>query len=103
ITFPSLVTTPQTTDSVTRSATVGLIVSLTHGWGSEIDYTWSESSFEDAYQNLDSAGFAAALAAGTVNPFADTIANPLNLTPYLAPTTYSGNSSLNDVSFRASG
>jgi len=43
------------------------------------------------------------LADGTVNPFADTLAHPLNLAPYLVPDSISGSSALNDLGLRISG
>ena len=103
IAFPSSVASPQDTDSVTRSATVGLVGQLVGGWSSEIDYTWSKNTFDLTAQAPDSTALNSALSDGTLNPFADTIANTLNLTPFLASHRYSGYSTLNDVNLRASG
>jgi len=103
MTFPSDVAAPEDTDSVTRSATAGLIAPLAGGWSSELDYTWSKNSFEVANEGPDSTALNSALNKGTVNPFVDTLAYPLNLGTYLAPTKYSGYSTLNDVNVRASG
>jgi iron complex outermembrane receptor protein len=102
VTFPSDIAAAQTSDSVTQSATLGVVVPLAHGWSSEADYTWSRNSFEYAYDTSDAA-FLTALTDGTLNPFVDTVAHPLNLVSYLAPVTYSGKSTLNDVTLRASG
>jgi iron complex outermembrane recepter protein len=102
VTFPSDIAAPETTDSVTQSATFGVVVPLAHDWSSEADYTWSRNAFEYAYDNLDPA-LVSDLSTGVVNPFVDTVAHPLNLSSYLAPTTYSGKSTLNDATLRASG
>ena len=103
VTFPTSLSVPFTTDTVTQSMTVGFVARLPADWTSELDYTWSRSSFEYAQYTSDDAALGADLAAGIVNPFADTIAHPLKLAAYLAPYTYSGRSSLNDVGFRDSG
>lgn len=103
VNIPTAATTPLNTDSVTQSVTVGLLAHLPFGWMSELDYSWSKSSFESSYDLYDSAALATPLSNGTLNPFADTIAHPLDLSGYLAPTTYSGASTLNDLALRASG
>ena len=103
VVFPTTVTAPQTSDSVTQSATVGLVVPLSHSWSSELDYTWSRNSFEDSFDYADHTALNSALGAGTVNPFVDTIAYPLALSPYLAPQAFSGDSTLDDFALRASG
>jgi iron complex outermembrane receptor protein len=103
INFPSALAVPQTTDSVTQSMTVGFLARLSHDWSSELDYTWSRSSFEATQYYSDGTALGAALADGTVNPFADTLAHPLNLAPYLVPDSISGSSALNDLGLRISG
>jgi iron complex outermembrane receptor protein len=103
LTFPSTLSAPLTTDSVTQSATVGFLARLPGSWKSEFDYTWSRNSLEYAIPGLDFIAVPAALAAGTLNPFADTIAYPLNLGRYQTTETYSGNSTLDDIGLRASG
>jgi len=103
VSFPNTVVAPYLTDSVTQSVTVGLLARLPGDWKSELDYTWSRNSFEFAYDDYDGTAFRSDLAAGTLNPFADTLAHPLNLAPYLVPGTYSGRSTLNDLGLRASG
>jgi len=103
VSFPNTLVTPFLTDSVTQSVTVGSLVRLPRDWKSEVDYTWSRNSFESLVHVDDSVALGSALATGTVNPFADSIANPLNLTPYVAVQAFSGRSSLNDFGLRASG
>lgn len=103
INLPSAIATPQSTDSVTQSVTVGLLAHLSASWNSELDYTWSRNSFEFAFDNYDISALESALGNGTVNPFADTLAYPPNLAPYLSPNSYSGRSTLNDLGLRMSG
>jgi len=103
VTFPNAISSPFTTNSVTQGISVGIIGRLSSNWKSELDYTWSQNSFALSQEFYDSTALSSALAAGTVNPFVDTIAYPLNLAPYLAPASYSGRSTLNDVGLRASG
>ncbi len=84
VSFATTETVPLVTDSVTRSVSVGLVAQLPFNWKSEIDYTWSQNAFEAAYDSYDDTAFSAAIANGTVNPFVDTLAHPLNLVPFLA-------------------
>jgi iron complex outermembrane receptor protein len=103
VTFPSTLSAPLTTDSVTQSLTTGLLAHLPGDWQSELDYTWSRNLFEYASPSSDSGDLTAALAAGTLNPFADTIAHPLDLAPYLTTLSVAGDSTLDDLGLRASG
>jgi iron complex outermembrane receptor protein len=104
INFPNNATAPFRTDSVTNSLTTGLIARLPGEWSAELDYTWSRNSFEDSYvDSYDATTLGAAIANGSLNPFVDTLAHPLDLNPYLTPTHYSGDSTLNDLGLRASG
>jgi outer membrane receptor protein involved in Fe transport len=103
INIPSALSTPATSDSVTQSATVGLIEKLAGDWHAELDYTWSKNSISYDYGAADATALGSALASGAVNPFADTIAHPLNLAPYLGQVSEAVSSTLNDVALRASG
>ncbi|MEJ0038619.1 MAG: TonB-dependent receptor [Gammaproteobacteria bacterium] len=103
ITIPSIEEATQSTRSATKSATAGILVPLVFGWTSELDYTWSKNSFRFTSVGTDVTALNAALAVGTINPFVDTASAPLNLGVFLAPQSYAGDSTLNDVSLRASG
>src|SRR6202021_445875 len=72
-------------------------------WTSELDYTWSSNSFETASPSADFTALGNALSVGTLNPFVDTNAYPLNLTPYLAYTDWATRATLSDLALRASG
>lgn len=95
---------PLDTDSVTHTITGGLVARLPARWSSELDYTWSENSFE-SLQSGSGNQFAISsdLASGVLNPFVDTIAHPFNVKNYLSLSTFSTHSSLNDLGLRASG
>jgi iron complex outermembrane receptor protein len=103
ISFPSNEGAPNTTDSVTQSATVGLLTHFTNTWNGELDYTWSQNSFAFVTPTTDGSSLEGALASGSVNPFADTIEFPPTLAPYFATLAYGGESSLNDLALRTSG
>jgi len=103
VSFPNTVTTPYLSDSVTQSATVGIVARLPADWKSELDYTWSRNSFEVSYADSDRTAFNSALSDGTINPFVDTLVHPLNLTPYIASNNFGGRSTLNDLGLRSSG
>src|ERR1700733_260554 len=104
-------------DSLTRAITTGLTAQLPGGWRSELDFTWSENSFNSFYGQINSdlfdgiatgpfadfSGINGALVTGGVNPFVDTGAHPLNVAPYIYPWSYGSSSSLNDVALRSSG
>jgi outer membrane receptor protein involved in Fe transport len=103
VSFPNTLVTPFLTDSVTQSVTLGLLARLPGDWKSELDYTWSRNAFEFAFNSYDTGAFNSDLASGTINPFVDTLAHPLNLAPYLSSSTFAGRSTLNDLGLRASG
>jgi len=103
IVFPTTDSAALTTDSRTRSATVGLLLPLARDWSSELDYTWSRSSYEYLSPSGDTTALNAAFRDGVLNPFIDTLAHPLNLSPYLTWTSYEGDSTLNNITLRASG
>jgi iron complex outermembrane receptor protein len=91
VSFPIALTTPEVTNSVTQRVSMGVVAHLPRNWSSEIDYTWSRNINDGSYSNGDTAAFGAALASGAVNPFVDTLKNPLQLTPYLQGNSYAGN------------
>src|SRR5262249_15773331 len=105
VNFPisSTMSRPLTTDSVTQSLTVGVLTHLSGDWRSELDYTWSQNSFEHAKDGYDYTAFPTALADATVNPFVATIGYPLNLVVFFSPLSLAGRSTLNDLGLRASG
>ena len=82
---------------------MGLIAHLAASWSSELDYTWSSNSLEYEGATFDTTALSSAFASGTVNPFGDTIAYPLNLGRFVVPFSYGDRSTLNDVNLRASG
>lgn len=104
VSFPSELSVPVITNSVTQSATVGAKAPLGSDWNAELDYTWSRNSFRYASFGADGTAIAAALSTGQINPFADTIEYPpQDLASYLGPDSYSESTTLNDLALRASG
>lgn len=65
-------------ESLTRSATIGLVARLPGSWSSELDYTVSRNAFSFANDSPDSAGgqFSTDLLSGGLDLFVDTLAHP---------------------------
>jgi outer membrane receptor protein involved in Fe transport len=103
VSIPDATRVPMTTDSVSRSFTVGAIAQLPWSWTSELDYTWSQNRFQFLYYNLDSDALAADLESGAFNPFVDSLQYPLNVGKYLSPEAFGGTSTLDDIALRGSG
>lgn len=103
ISVPSNVQSVLETRSLARTAAIGAVIPLTSSWAVECDYTWSESNLRYGNPQSDTTALNAALNNGTLNPFVDTIAYPLNFQPYQRHTTFNGSSTINDLSVRASG
>ncbi len=106
VNFPSDVSVPYTSDSITRRAAIGAIIPLVNKWTLEADFTWSANDYTQGYYHgyADLSALTRALTGGALNPFVDTLAYPLNLAPYLtASETYSGRATLNDLSVRVGG
>jgi len=103
VTLPSNASGPSTSNSVNRSATVGLIARLGGEWSGELDWTWAENSHYWQAFYLDIAQIQAAIAGGTLNPFVDTLAHPLNLQQYNGSQGESGGGTVNHLLFRVSG
>jgi len=95
---------PVVSNNLMRRITVGAIAKLPHDWRAEADYTWTSSN--NSYKStgfLASADIAAALAAGTLNPFVDTTISPINLDRYNSTITYGGGGGKNLIGLRAVG
>ena len=115
--IPVETSVPLIADSLTRAITSGLTAQLPGGWRSELDYTWSENSFNSYYGQVnndlfdgigtgpaaDASGITGALNTGAANPFVDIGAHPLNVAPYIYPWSYGSSSTLNDVALRSTG
>jgi outer membrane receptor protein involved in Fe transport len=96
---------PFTNNTISRLMTNGITYRLPGDWRLEADYTWSETSYTaiSALSN-DSTALAKDIAAGTVNPFVDTLAFRPALAPFVPSTFFTvGRSSLNDASLRVAG
>jgi len=112
-TTPTSLAAPISADSTTRSATAGLTAHLPHEWVVEADYTWSQNQFSNLYSLVDNDALngnpnrippeTGAFPSGSINPFVDTIANPINYRPYLNPIGYGSSSTLESIALRATG
>ncbi|MEJ1971975.1 MAG: TonB-dependent receptor [Lacunisphaera sp.] len=94
---------PITTNSQSRSATLGLIAQLPWAWTGELDYTWSESHYESNQYAADSTARTADIASGAFNPFVDTLLYPLGFERYVIAEPYAGSNRLHDITLRGSG
>ncbi len=78
-------------------------------WRAEGDYTWTDNRYTylgpiNLATYSPALSPATALAAGSLNPFVDTLAHPLDLAPYVGTYGTSGApASLNDLGVRFSG
>ncbi len=94
---------PLTTESTSKSLTIGAIARLPWNWNAEFDYTRSESKFSSINYLTDGGALSADLASGILNPFVDTLMFPLALEKYTVPNVYTGSSKLDDFAIRGSG
>lgn len=101
VSFPSVTNARQTMDSLTTTATAGLIAKLGSKWTVDIDYTWSRNTLTNDSYASDPTSYGD-VANGTLSPFFDTL-HYLNTTKYLAPATTSESTRLQDIAIRAFG
>lgn len=93
----------QTRKNSTNQLSSGFVLKLANDWKLQGDYTWSEDSFSARNPVFNTSRATADTAAGLLNPFVDTMAQPLNLTPYLGTATYTAKSTLSDFALRSAG
>lgn len=103
VVFPDSEVAPINLNEISRRATGGLIFSLSNDWKAEADYTWNEVTFDYFIGTDDETALGNDIASGVLNPFVDTLAFPLNLSPYLGTATYGQKATLNDVGAHISG
>jgi iron complex outermembrane recepter protein len=104
VSMPVISEFPVTSNNLSRRITAGVIARLPHDWRAEADYTWTTSStFYRSTGFLSSLDMAAALTAGTINPFVDPRISPIDLSPFTSVIQFSGGGSKNLVTLRATG
>jgi iron complex outermembrane receptor protein len=120
ITFPVDFGGAATSDTVTKSVAVGGTIDLSRGWIAHLDYQWSESSIESRFSSGLSFGtfqstpafgsyfgvpdpHPTPLFTGAVNPFVDTLANPIDWTPFTFDYHSTGKTRSTNIDFGASG
>ncbi|WP_293853451.1 TonB-dependent receptor [Steroidobacter sp.] len=91
-------------NEVTRF-TAGVLVDLPHDWQLESDYTWTSNDYSYGGSAFDSTagGLVAALNNGTVNPFVDTLSNPLSIGLYEGAFGSGQEGGLGNVALRVAG
>jgi outer membrane receptor protein involved in Fe transport len=106
------VTVPTTsTDFETKSLlselrlTGGVSFKLPYKWAGEFDYAWSRSRLSAKNGTQLATAASAAVSAGTINVFRDTIAFPIDLSPYAGISLLEGpyRATLGDASLRLGG
>lgn len=88
---------------VSLRALAGLIVTLPHDWRIHADVTWNNNRTTQSQVALNTSVMNADFNNGVLNPFRDTVAYPLNLTPYLGKITVGSKNTLEEYAFRTAG
>lgn len=89
--------------SMDRRATVGFTFKLPRTWMLSSDYTWSESRMKYGGSIYSLGGMSDDIESGTLNPFVDTLANPIDLSRYRGTFGSSQDGTLSDVNLRVAG
>jgi outer membrane receptor protein involved in Fe transport len=92
-----------TVDDVERRWTIGAIYKLPSDWSATADYTWNSDHYISSIVVPNFARLIGAVAAGTVNPFVDTLAFSQNLGIYNGNETDDVTTTLNDLNVRVAG
>ncbi|MBL8267278.1 TonB-dependent receptor domain-containing protein, partial [Steroidobacter sp.] len=90
-------------EALSKRVTAGFTVRLPYDWQGEADYTWSSSRLRYDGPMRNSARFSADIRSGVLNPFVDTLSNPLDLSSYLGRYGVNFPATLNDVGVRLAG
>ncbi len=101
---------PVRTSAESIRGVLGFVVDLPRDWRAQGDYTWNQNEGWYHSMRFDYAtgqvASAAAYRDGTLNPFVDTMAYPMDLAPFSTPLDYMSNkrvSTLADSGLRVSG
>ncbi|MBL8272006.1 TonB-dependent receptor [Steroidobacter sp.] len=105
ISIPANIAQSYRTHSTNRRAVIGAVMDLAHDWRAEADYTWSSSraGYTSETAAFDFFALQGALDSGELNPFVDTLANPLDLSRYQAPFGFTAPSTLENIGLRFAG
>jgi len=93
-----------TTNTRRWDASFGAVITLPADWNANVDYTHSESHlYNYSNSNVQLGALQDAATAGTINPFVDTLANPLNLDPYIGGSTIVSDATADELTLRGTG
>jgi len=81
----------------------GVIVNLPHDWRVHADFTWNNTRTSQSQVTLSTTLMNNDFNNGVLNPFRDTVAYPLDLTPYLGRITAGTKNTLEEYAFRTAG
>ena len=84
-------------------ALAGVVVNLPGDWRAHADYTWNNTRTSQSQVALNTNVMNADFNNGVLNPFRDTVAFPLNLTPYLGKITVGSKNTLEEYALRTAG
>jgi outer membrane receptor protein involved in Fe transport len=88
---------------VNLRALAGVIVSLPHEWRLHADLTWNRARTTQSQVAINTTPMNNDFNSGVLNPFRDTVAYPLNLTPYLGRLNLSSQNTLEEYALRSAG
>ncbi len=103
VTIPTGLVNPYDQQVQERTAVFGFTYDLPNDWTLESDYTLASTVTSYEIGTYLSTTVTNDLASGVLNPFVDTLANPLNLAPYYDYVQNTEPASFNDFSIRANG
>lgn len=101
--FPDATRVPSSTQSTTHLGTLGFLLDLKGGWTVAGDVSYSRNEYEYHLFQIDTDARTAALRAGAINLFVDTLQFPIDTSKYLIGQDFEGRSELLDLSLRGSG
>lgn len=103
VALPDAYSSQYQAESVDRRATAGFTLKLPRTWMLSSDYTWSESRMKYGGFIYSLVGMNADLASGVLNPFVDTLAQPIDLSKYRGTFGSSQDGTLSDINVRVAG
>jgi outer membrane receptor protein involved in Fe transport len=88
---------------VSLRALTGVIIDLPREWRVHADFTWNRALLSQSQVALNTSAMNVGFNTGALNPFRDTVAYPLDLTPYVGRLDLNSENTLQEYAFRAAG